>query len=57
MAKLLSVVEAAERLHLSPRSVQRLITLGRLRAQKMPGRTGAYIITSDDLAEYKRAAS
>lgn len=55
--QLLSVVQVAERLSLSPRSVQRLISLGRIKAQKMPGQTGAYIITQKDLDAYRKTSA
>lgn len=48
----LSVIEAAEQSGIPRRSLQWAILKGRLPAHKMPGRTGAYLIDPDDLADY-----
>lgn len=48
----LSVIEAAEQSGISKRGIQWAILKGRLPAYKMPGRTGAYLIDPNDLADY-----
>lgn len=47
---LLSIEQAAELLHISPRAVRHRITAGTLvPAHKMPGRTGAYLIARSEI--------
>ena len=41
---IISAAEAAKILHISVRAVQHRITSGTLPAQKLPGKTGAYIL-------------
>lgn len=41
---LISAAEAAQILHISVRAVQHRIAAGSLPAQKLPGKTGAYIL-------------
>lgn len=45
----LSVAEAAEEIGEPKRTVQWAIQQGHLKAHKMPGRTGAYLINRADL--------
>jgi len=52
--ELLNVAEVAKRLDLSVRSVHRIIRLDRLKALKLPGITGAYVIRESDLQDYVR---
>lgn len=55
----LSVLEAAKQKGVAPRTVRYAILHGALRAHKMPGRTGAYVINQRDLDRWfaKREAS
>src|SRR5262245_38757882 len=48
----LSVSQAAERTGISKRTLQYAITAGHLKAHKLPGATGAYIIDPRDLDRY-----
>ncbi|MBF6291842.1 helix-turn-helix domain-containing protein [Nocardia farcinica] len=48
----LSAAEVAERLNLSRRAVVDLIRRGELAAQKLPGRTGAYVISPKAVQDY-----
>lgn len=45
----INVAEAAGILNLSVRAVQHRIAAGSLPAQKLPGRTGAYILARSDV--------
>lgn len=49
---LLSVSEVAARHNLAKRTVQYAIARGHLKAQKLPGTTGAYIIDAADLTRW-----
>lgn len=51
---LMSASTAAHRLGVTKRTVQRMATDGRLPSQKMPGKTGAFLI--DPVAVEKLAA-
>ena len=56
---IISAAEAAKILHISVRAVQHRITSGTLPAQKLPGKTGAYILdreTVEALASKENAA-
>ncbi|WP_293784171.1 helix-turn-helix domain-containing protein [uncultured Aeromicrobium sp.] len=48
---LINVAEAAAILNLSPRAVQHRIANGSLPAQKLPGRTGAYVLKREDVVK------
>lgn len=51
---LLTINQAADELHLSPRAVRHRITTGTLEAQKIgTGRTSAYVITRDEVDRVK----
>lgn len=52
----IGVSEAATILHLSVRAVQHRIATGSLPAQKMPGRTGAYLLKREDVEAAKASA-
>ena len=49
----LSVAEASQQVNVPKRTIQYAISRGDLKAYKMPGRTGAYLITSQDLADWQ----
>jgi len=56
----LGAAEAAKILDLSHSGLRRLIDLGRLPADKLPGRTGAYVLKRKDveaLAKQRNAAA
>lgn len=55
----LSVTEAADHIGEPKRTIQWAIKEGHLKAHKMPGRTGAYLIQQRDLDKWaaKREAS
>lgn len=55
----LSVFEAAEQTGIPKRTIQHAISKGWLKAHKLPGRTGSYLIDPDDFNEWAahRAAS
>ncbi|WP_280317241.1 helix-turn-helix domain-containing protein [Nocardia wallacei] len=53
-SNVLSVVEAAERLGIGRRAVVDLIRTHQLPAEKLPGRTGAYVLTPDAVEEFRR---
>jgi excisionase family DNA binding protein len=58
--RLLSAAQVAELLGKSVRTVQRLAEDGELRAEKLPGATGAYVFDAavvDDYLEQQREAS
>jgi excisionase family DNA binding protein len=58
--RLLSAAQVAELLGKSVRTVQRLAEDGELRAEKLPGTTGAYVFDAavvDDYLEQQREAS
>lgn len=50
----MSSTEAAEELGVSARRVLYLIQSGRLRAKKMPGLTGAYLLDPADVERYRK---
>lgn len=52
---LLTVKEVAEALHLTPRRVSRMVKEGRFpNSRKLPGTTGAHLITEADLEREKK---
>lgn len=56
---IINAAEAAKILHISVRAVQHRITSGTLPAQKLPGKTGAYILdreTVEAIAAKEKAA-
>lgn len=50
----LTLREAAERTGTSARTIRWNIVHGRLKAQQLPGRTGAWLVEVDDLDEWVR---
>ncbi|MGW0052089.1 helix-turn-helix domain-containing protein [Nocardia nova] len=52
---LLGVVEVAEMLGIGRRAVVDLIRTHQLPAKKLPGRTGAYVLTPEDVETYRKA--
>lgn len=52
---IINAAEAAEILGISIRAVQHRITRGTLAAQKLPGRTGAYVLDRADVQKAKEA--
>ena len=57
MTNFLTTAQVAQRLGKSDDTVRRLVATGDLRATKLPGRTGAFVITEADLADYLSAAT
>lgn len=58
IASLLSTKEAADILNYSIATVKRLALRGELTpAYKVPGKTGAYLFTADEVERYRKAAS
>jgi excisionase family DNA binding protein len=58
--RLLSAAQVAELLGKSVRTVQRLADSGEIRAEKLPGTTGAYVFDAavvDDYMEQQREAA
>ena len=54
-APLLTTAQAAARLRMSPRQVARQAQRGRLSyAQQLPGLTGPYLFSADDLEKYEQ---
>jgi excisionase family DNA binding protein len=53
--KLLGVVEVAELLNIGRRAVVDLIRTHQLPAEKLPGRTGAYVLRPEDVEAYRKA--
>ncbi|WP_189594874.1 helix-turn-helix domain-containing protein [Nocardia cerradoensis] len=51
---LLGVVEVAEMLGIGRRAVVDLIRTHQLTAKKLPGRTGAYVLTPEDVEAYRK---
>ena len=50
---IINATEAAEILGISVRAVQHRIMRGTLPAQKLPGRTGAYVLNRNDVEKAK----
>ncbi|NLA37077.1 MAG: helix-turn-helix domain-containing protein [Actinobacteria bacterium] len=48
----LSVAEASQQWNVPKRTIQHAIATGGLKAHKMPGRTGAYLIAERDLNKW-----
>lgn len=48
----LSVTEASQQVSVPKRTIQYAISRGDLKAYKMPGRTGAYLIDPSDLTDW-----
>ena len=57
MTNFLTTAQVAERLGKSDDTVRRLVASRDLKATKLPGRTGAFVITEADLADYLSAAT
>ena len=54
---LISAAEAAQILRISVRAVQHRIAAGSLPAQKLPGKTGAYILDRAEVEAIAKAAA
>ncbi|NHP16002.1 helix-turn-helix domain-containing protein [Rhodococcus sp. IC4_135] len=47
-----TAAQAAERLRITPRAVLQAIARGAMKAEKLPGRTGAYLIPNEEIEKY-----
>lgn len=51
----LTTAQVAARLHKPVRTIQRWIATGRLKAEKLPGQTGAYLIKESEVERLEEA--
>ena len=54
LERMLTTLQAAERLKVTRRAVLAAIERGALQAEKLPGRTGGYYIDVDELERYAK---